>query len=88
MIELELIQPEISPKHLRKCYEMSMLQFGKSNSSIWIDYMKFEMKHGEPKKVGDIHRRAVKTLEPALTDSFISEYSLIKANPDSVNTDR
>ncbi|XP_076285803.1 U3 small nucleolar RNA-associated protein 6 homolog isoform X2 [Lasioglossum baleicum] len=87
MAELELMQPEISLKHLRKCYDMSTLQFGKNNTSVWIDYIQFEMKHGDPTKVGDLHRRAVKTLEPGLTDSFISEYSLMKADPDFSNTD-
>ncbi|XP_043248218.1 U3 small nucleolar RNA-associated protein 6 homolog [Colletes gigas] len=87
MTELELMQPEISLKRTRRCHEMSTLQFGRSNTSVWIDYVSFEMKHGDPKKVGELHRRAVKTLEPELTDSFISEYSLIKANPDSLNTD-
>ncbi|XP_076649775.1 U3 small nucleolar RNA-associated protein 6 homolog isoform X2 [Halictus rubicundus] len=87
MAELELMQPEISLKHLRKCNDMSTLQFGKNDTSVWIDYIKFEMKHGDPTKVGDLHRRAVKTLEPGLTDSFISEYSLMKADPDVANTD-
>ena len=86
MIELELMQPEISVKHVRKYNEMSTLQFGKNDTSIWIDYIMFEMKHGDPKKVGELHGRAVKTLEPKLTDSFISEYSLIKAKPDIINT--
>ncbi|XP_076248353.1 U3 small nucleolar RNA-associated protein 6 homolog [Calliopsis andreniformis] len=87
MMELELIQPEISLKNIRRCHEMAALQFGKNNTTVWIDHIIFEMKHGDPKKVGDIHRRAVKTLEAGLTDSFISQYSLIKANPDSLNTD-
>ncbi|XP_076230226.1 U3 small nucleolar RNA-associated protein 6 homolog isoform X2 [Nomia melanderi] len=87
MMELEFMQPEMSLKHLRKCNEMSTLQFGKSNASVWIDYIKFEMKHGDPKKVGDIHRRAVKTLNPELTEPFISEYSLMKANLDCLSAD-
>ncbi|CAD1468129.1 unnamed protein product, partial [Heterotrigona itama] len=87
MIELELMQPEISLKRVRKCNEMSVLQFGKNNTSVWINYMTFEMKHGDPKKTGELHGRAVKTLEPVLTDSFISEFSLIKAKPDTINTD-
>lgn len=87
MIELELMQPEISLKHIRKYYEMSTLQFGKNNTNVWINYITFEMKHGDPKKVGELHERAVKTLEPILTDLFISEYSLIKANPDAIKND-
>ncbi|KAG7211944.1 hypothetical protein KM043_011153 [Ampulex compressa] len=85
MAALEVMQPEISLKNARRPHEMSTLQFGKSNTSVWIDYILFEMKYGEPTKIGDIHRRAVKTLEPVLTDAFISEYSLIKANPDSIS---
>lgn len=86
MIELELMQPNILLKNVRKCYEMSTLQFGRNNTSVWINYITFEMKHGDPKKVGELHVRAVKSLEPALTDSFIAEYSLIKANPSSLLT--
>lgn len=82
MMGLELMQPEISSKNMRKCHEMSTFQFGKNNTSVWIDYIAFEMKHGDPKKIGEIHRRAVKTLEPELADSFISQYTLMKANPD------
>ncbi|XP_015177794.1 PREDICTED: U3 small nucleolar RNA-associated protein 6 homolog [Polistes dominula] len=84
MADLELMQPEIVLKHARRPYEMATLQFGKTNPKIWIDYIIFEMKHGEAKKVGKIHRRAVKTLDAALTDTFITEYALIKANPDSI----
>ncbi|XP_033333079.2 U3 small nucleolar RNA-associated protein 6 homolog isoform X1 [Megalopta genalis] len=87
MAELELMQPEMSLKCFRKCHDMTTLQFGKNNTNVWIDYIKFEMKYGDPAKVGDLHRRAVKTLEPGLTDSFISEYSLMKADPDSLNID-
>ncbi|KAF7402853.1 hypothetical protein HZH66_005120 [Vespula vulgaris] len=86
MAELELIQPEIVLKYARRPHEMAALQFGKNNSKVWLDYIIFEMNHGDPKKVGEIHRRAVKTLEAALTDTFISEYALIKANPDSINS--
>ncbi|XP_035731894.1 U3 small nucleolar RNA-associated protein 6 homolog [Vespa mandarinia] len=86
MAELELIQPEVVLKYARRPHEMAALQFGKNNTKVWIDYIIFEMKHGDPKKIGEIHRRAVKTLEAPLTDTFISEYALIKANPDSINS--
>ncbi|KAI4494977.1 hypothetical protein M0804_001178 [Polistes exclamans] len=85
MADLELMQPEIVLKYARRPYEMATLQFGKTNPKVWIDYIIFEMKHGEAKKVGEIHMRAVKTLDAALTDTFITEYALIKANPDSIN---
>ncbi|KOX78354.1 U3 small nucleolar RNA-associated protein 6 like protein [Melipona quadrifasciata] len=85
MIELELMQPEVSLKHVRKCNEMSVLQFGKNNTSVWINYISFEMKHGDPINTGKLHERAVNTLEPVLTDSFISEFSLIKAKSDNLD---
>lgn len=86
MAELELMQPEVVQKYARRPHEMAVLQFGQNNVRVWLDYIIFEMNHGDPKKIGEIHRRAVKTLEPALTDSFISEYTLLKANPDSMNS--
>ncbi|XP_015119461.1 U3 small nucleolar RNA-associated protein 6 homolog [Diachasma alloeum] len=84
MLELEMIQPKICKQSARKPHELATLHYGKSNTQVWIDFILFEMKHGEPMRVTDIHRRAVKTLQPALTDAFITEYSLIKANPDTI----
>lgn len=84
MISLELVQPETVPKHVRQPYEMAIRQFGTNNTSIWIDYIKYEMKHGDPKKASDIHERAVKTLDRSLTYSFIADYSLIAAKSDSI----
>ncbi|XP_066601747.1 U3 small nucleolar RNA-associated protein 6 homolog isoform X2 [Prorops nasuta] len=86
MAEIELMQPEISLNNARLPYEMSILQFGKINVNVWLDYIKFEMNHGDIEKPGKIHARAVKTLEPNLTESFISEYSLFKANFYSMTT--
>lgn len=80
MADLEILQPNICKINSRKPHEMSALQFGKNNIEVWLDYILFEMKHGDPMKVTDIHRRAVKTLEPAKTDQFITQYSLLLAN--------
>lgn len=85
MAAIELMQPEISLKNARRPHEMATLQFGKSNTDVWMDYVMFELKVGDPKKVGEIHMRAVKTLEAALTDTFISEFSLIKTNPEAID---
>ncbi|XP_012523269.1 U3 small nucleolar RNA-associated protein 6 homolog [Monomorium pharaonis] len=84
MITLELVQPETQPKYVRQPYEMATQQFGTNNTSIWIEYIKYEMKHGDPKRASDIHERAVKTLDRSLTYSFIADYSLIAAKPDSI----
>lgn len=83
MAALELMQPTISLKHARRPYEMATLQFGNNNTSVWMDHIMFEMKHGDPKKVGEIHSRAVKTLERSLTHSFLTDYSLVIAKADT-----
>jgi len=84
MISLELIQPEIMSKYVRRPYEMAIMHFGTHDTSIWLDYIKYEMQYGEPKKASDIHERAVKTLDSSLTYSFIRDYGLIMAKPDSI----
>ncbi|KYN05376.1 PREDICTED: U3 small nucleolar RNA-associated protein 6 homolog [Cyphomyrmex costatus] len=84
MISLEFIQPETLPKYIRRPYEMALMNFGTHNTSIWLDFIKYEMQHGEPKKASDIYERAVKTLDTSLTYSFIRDYSLIMAKPDSI----
>ena len=84
MASLELLQPNISLRNARRPHEIATMLFGKSNTDVWIDYITFEMKHGDARKVTEIHARARQTLEPALSDVFISEYSLLKANPDSL----
>ncbi|TGZ43802.1 U3 small nucleolar RNA-associated protein 6 homolog [Temnothorax longispinosus] len=84
MIALELIQPDTLPEHVRRPYEIATQQFGTDNTSIWIDYMNYEMKHGDAKRVSNIHERAFKTLNRKLTSSFIKDYSQMMANPDSI----
>ncbi|XP_011629699.1 U3 small nucleolar RNA-associated protein 6 homolog [Pogonomyrmex barbatus] len=84
MAMLELIQPEVSLKYMRRPYDMAILQFGTNSTSVWLDYIKFEMKHGDPKNVSSLHERAVKMLDHSLISSFIEDYSLIVANPDTI----
>lgn len=84
MITLELVQPETVLKYVRRHYDRATLQFGTNNTSLWIDYIKYEMQHGDPKRVSEIYERAVKTLDGSLTYSFIKDYSLIAAKPDSI----
>ncbi|XP_070150082.1 U3 small nucleolar RNA-associated protein 6 homolog [Polyergus mexicanus] len=84
MATLEYIQPKVSLKHARRPYEVATQHFGTNNTSVWMDYINFEMKHGDPKKVGDIYERAVKMLDRNLTYSFIADYSLIVAKHDSI----
>lgn len=84
MAALELLQPEITLYHARKPHEMATSLFGKDNTDVWMKYITFEMKHGEISKVSSIYDRAVKTLKRKLSDDFMTEYSLIKAHPESL----
>ena len=43
-----------------------------------MEFVKFEQKHGDAKKVSEIYARAVNSLDTLLTDSFISEFSMVK----------
>ncbi|XP_034936563.1 U3 small nucleolar RNA-associated protein 6 homolog [Chelonus insularis] len=86
MAALELIQPEICKQNARRPHEVAALQFGKNNTEVWIKYIVFEMKYGDPLKVSNIYQRAVKTLNPVDADNFISKYSLIKANPETIES--
>ncbi|XP_046992575.1 U3 small nucleolar RNA-associated protein 6 homolog [Schistocerca americana] len=78
MAALECRVPEVNFKHVRRCYELACEQFGKNNTDVWMDYVKFEQKLGEAKNVSEIYWRALKNLDPKHTDAFISEFSLVK----------
>lgn len=75
---IQLQSPE-SRNRLRKCYENATLQFGKCNTNVWIDYIKFERDHGEPKRMTLIFNKAKNTLAPFLIDDFMAEFTLLKA---------
>lgn len=47
-------------------------------ADVWMEYIKFEQKGGDAKRVSDIYIRAVRNLDPVYTDSFVSEFSLWK----------
>ena len=47
---------------------------------LWLKYISMELhtRGGDVGKVGSLHWRAMKTLEPSLTGSFLEQYSLIQ----------
>lgn len=63
---------------MRLCYENAVHYFGKTNTEVWIDLLKFERNCGDIKLMSVIYDRAKSTLNAELVDSFISEYSLLK----------
>ncbi|XP_008559011.1 U3 small nucleolar RNA-associated protein 6 homolog [Microplitis demolitor] len=86
MADIELIQPDICKQNARRPHEMATSQFGKTNTEVWINFIEFEIKFGDPSKVTDIHRRAVRTLETTHVDKFISAYNIIQTNANSITT--
>nr|CAD7198158.1 unnamed protein product [Timema douglasi] len=86
MASLECTQPEIKMNYVRKCYDLACEQFGKTNTDIWMEYVKFEHIRGDAKNVSNLYLRAIKTLEPMQTDSFISEFNLLKTGLASVKS--
>jgi hypothetical protein len=47
-------------------------------ADVWMEYIKFEQERGDAKRVSEIYMRAVKCLDPVYTDSFVTEFSLLK----------
>ncbi|XP_033211586.1 U3 small nucleolar RNA-associated protein 6 homolog [Belonocnema kinseyi] len=85
MIEIEMMQPEIVLKKVRECFEIGILQLGSTDVKFWMDFVKFEFKHGDCIQAPKIYSRAVNALTPTLADQFIAEYSILKTNPEWMN---
>lgn len=79
MIKLDLLQPEIEAKNVREYYENATRQFGTNNTALWLEYIEFEKKYGDGKKIDNIYQRALRTLDRSLTYTFMADYSLITA---------
>ena len=62
-------------RNLVKCFNCYSLFV----SGLWLDYIETELVYpgGDPGRVGGLHWRAVKELQPQLTADFISKYSLL-----------
>ncbi|EDV95182.1 U3 small nucleolar RNA-associated protein 6 homolog [Drosophila grimshawi] len=63
-------------KAWRMCYEFMITFFGKREPSVWIEYIKFERDHGDPKSIPLLSRRAIATLEPQFVSIFQAERAM------------
>lgn len=61
-----------------KSHILFYLIFALFIADVWMDYVKFEMKRGDPKNISNIYQRAVRQLEPIQGDIFVHEFSLVK----------
>ncbi|KAG1703637.1 U3 small nucleolar RNA-associated protein 6 [Nymphon striatum] len=74
---LEKNQKNSQIKELRSYYEAGAHEFGSTNIQIWLDYISTENNHKDGNKIasGKIYWRAIKRLEPQLTDKFVASYT-------------
>ncbi|XP_058057459.1 U3 small nucleolar RNA-associated protein 6 homolog [Anopheles bellator] len=80
MASLEAAQPQPNVTEWRKCLEQATHFYGKSNSTVWLEYIQFELEHGTPRNVHALYERAKGTLEPESFADFLPQYELLK-NP-------
>lgn len=75
LLESQGLKPNV--QKIRECYENAVLDFGKTRTDVWIDYVKFERDQGEPKRMSAVCERAKNTLLPLFVDNFITEHCLL-----------
>ncbi|XP_046856303.1 U3 small nucleolar RNA-associated protein 6 homolog [Xenia sp. Carnegie-2017] len=75
---IEKSQAMPNMKRLRKLFETAVDNFGSDYSDIWIDYIRFEQKEGEPSLVANLHWRAMKSLSGEKVEQFITKYTLLQ----------
>ncbi|XP_054728005.1 uncharacterized protein LOC129237345 [Anastrepha obliqua] len=83
MAELEsqvILKTKKDTERRRQVYENMVLQFGKENTSVWMEYVRFECSFGDKNRVTHIYDRAKATLNENLVYPFQMEYDLKKEN--------
>ncbi|KAK2154428.1 hypothetical protein LSH36_269g09029 [Paralvinella palmiformis] len=79
-ISLEKSQAKPSIKRIKQTYEDAVQHYGSNSVELWLDYIKMEMTHpkGKPQEAGQIHWRAMKTLNGELIEKFVTLYTLLQ----------
>lgn len=75
MAFLESLQSEPDFKNWRDSYSNAAYLFGKNNKDVWIDFIKFEMEHGDASQIPQICEKAKENLNPALLDIFQLDFN-------------
>ncbi|KAK8387313.1 hypothetical protein O3P69_018121 [Scylla paramamosain] len=70
MVELELAQVTVNAEAVREVFNISIQQQGSSNPGMWLAYVHFEKKHGNPLRAGGLLTRAEKELEAQKANVF------------------
>ncbi|KAH8276602.1 hypothetical protein KR044_008631 [Drosophila immigrans] len=63
-------------KSWRMCYEFMATYFGKTEPSVWVDYLTFERDYGETKNISLLCRRARSVLDASLVSVFEEKRAL------------
>lgn len=77
-ISMEMAQSPVKMKLVCRAYEDALREHGKSETDLWLDYIKLEASHpqGKPENAGKIHFRAVKSLVGSANHDFVRRYTL------------
>ncbi|XP_040265903.1 U3 small nucleolar RNA-associated protein 6 homolog [Bufo bufo] len=81
MIDIEKDQEKSKMANLREYYERALREFGATQPDLWLSYIREELSHGEgkPENCGAIHWRAMKVLQGADVEVFVSRYTLLQS---------
>ncbi|XP_022195810.1 U3 small nucleolar RNA-associated protein 6 homolog [Nilaparvata lugens] len=81
MIALDTIQPRKSIENIRMYYIFPCVEFGADNIDVWMNYFKFEKKHGNYSNIADIYGQACSKLNDSLIEEFKNEYNVELKKP-------
>ncbi|XP_040856905.1 U3 small nucleolar RNA-associated protein 6 homolog [Ochotona curzoniae] len=81
MIQFEKEQESCKMANLREFYERALREFGSTDSDLWMDYIKEELKHplGRPENCGQIYWRAMKMLQGESAELFVAKHAMHQA---------
>uniref|UniRef100_A0A158N7M6 Uncharacterized protein n=1 Tax=Anopheles darlingi TaxID=43151 RepID=A0A158N7M6_ANODA len=80
MASLEAAETQPNVTEWRKCLEQATHFYGKTTAIVWLDYIRFEIEHGSPRKMQTLYERAKGMLDEETFGVFLPEYELLK-NP-------
>jgi len=81
MVQLEIASFDIDLAEVRRCFDYAIQLFGFKEVSIWIEYIRFERRYGNPLSTTNLYERAKATLKgDDLIQKFIQEHSLLQSN--------
>ncbi|XP_045584094.1 U3 small nucleolar RNA-associated protein 6 homolog [Procambarus clarkii] len=63
MVEFELAEITIDAEEVRQVFNNALQQHGTTHPGVWLAYIQFEKRHGDPLKTGGLYTRAEKELE-------------------------